>query len=312
MPPYRILALDGGGIRGIVTLVLMERLAAEAGLEDWFDSADLLAGSSTGGLIALGLARGIPLEELRRLYETRGETIFDDSWLDDLKDLGKIGGADYDLKGLRREVRRLFGNARLHHLRRRVLVTAFDLDNRYRDAARRTWKPKLFHNFPGPDSDGGMLVWKVGLYTSAAPTYFPSYEGYVDGSVYANNPSMCGLAQALDRRQRRPAMAEDVTLFSLGTGTSLTYIKGQSVDWGYAQWARPIVTLMLDGVSGIADFQCRQILGARYHRLAPVFPPHETYALDEWDRVPEMIEFAEKVDIRPAARFLRKAWGRTR
>jgi patatin-like phospholipase/acyl hydrolase len=310
MPPYRILALDGGGIRGIVTLVLMERLSAEAGLESWLDSADLLAGTSTGGLIALGLARGIPLEELRDLYETEGETIFDDSWLDDLKDLGRITGAEYSLRGLKRVLRRLFGDARLRHLRRRVLITSFDLDNQDPEPGRRTWKPKLFHNFPGPDSDGGALVWKVGLSTAAAPTYFPSFEGYIDGGVYANNPSMCGLAQALDRRRRRPASLSKIVLLSLGTGVSLTYIKGKSVDWGYAQWARPIVSLMLDGVSGIADFQCRQILGARYHRLAPVFPPSETYALDEWEKVPEMIDFAERVDIRPAARFLRRAWMR--
>ena len=312
MPPYRILALDGGGIRGIVTVVLMQRLTAEAGLEDWLESADLLAGTSTGGLIALGLARGIPLEELRDLYETEGETIFDDSWLDDLKDLGRVTGAEYSLKGLKRVLRRLFGAARLHHLRKRVLITSFDLDNQDPDPSRRTWKPKLFHNFPGPDSDGGSPVWKVGLSTAAAPTYFPSFEGSIDGGVYANNPSMCGLAQALDSRRRRPAALDDIVLLSLGTGVSLTYIKGQSVDWGYAQWAQPIVTLMLDGVSGIADFQCRQILGSRYHRLAPVFPPAETYALDEWEKVPEMIDFAERVDVRPAARFLRRTWMRAR
>ena len=70
MPPYRILSLDGGGIRGIVPLVLMQRLSEEAGLGGWLDSADLLAGTSTGGLTALGLARWIPIEELRALYET--------------------------------------------------------------------------------------------------------------------------------------------------------------------------------------------------------------------------------------------------
>jgi patatin-like phospholipase/acyl hydrolase len=312
MPSYRILALDGGGIRGIVTLVLMQRLSEQIGSEDWLESADLLAGTSTGGLIALGLARGIPLEELRQIYETEGGAIFDDSWLDDLRDLGKITGAEYSLKGLKRVLRRLFGSARLQHLRRRVLITSFDLDNQDPDPSRRTWKPKLFHNFPGPDSDGGRLAWKVGLATAAAPTYFPSCEGYVDGGVYANNPSMCALAQALDRRGRRPAALDDIVLLSLGTGVSLTYITGRSVDWGYAQWARPIVSLMLDGVSGIADFQCRQILGSRYHRLAPVFPPNETYALDEWERVPEMIDFAEHVDIRPAARFLRRAWNPAR
>ena len=70
MSPYRILSLDGGGIRGVLTVVLMQRLAEEAGLGDWIDSADLLAGTSTGGLIALGLARGIPLEELREVFES--------------------------------------------------------------------------------------------------------------------------------------------------------------------------------------------------------------------------------------------------
>jgi patatin-like phospholipase/acyl hydrolase len=308
MPPCRILSLDGGGIRGIVTLILMQRLSEEAGLGDWIDSADLLAGTSTGGLIALGLARGIPLEDLRELFETEGEAIFDDSWLDDLKDLGRIAGAEYSLGGLKRILKGLFGEARLRHLRRRVLITSFDLDNRHPDPHFRTWKPKLFHNYPGPDSDGGALAWKVGLATAAAPTYFPSFEGYVDGAVYANNPSMCGLAQALDGRRRRPAALEDIVLLSLGTGLSLAYIRGQTVDWGFAQWARPIVSLMLDGVAGVADFQCQQILGARYHRLAPVFPPHQTYALDEWKKVPQMTSFAEAVDVGPAARFLRDVW----
>lgn len=154
-----------------------------------------------------------------------------------------------------------------------------------------------------------MPCWKVGLCASAAPTYFPSFEGFIDGAVYAANPSMCALAQALDTRRPRPAALEDVVLLSLGTGTSLTYIKGSSVDWGHAQWVRPLVSLMLDGVAGIADFQCRQILGSRYHRLAPVFPPERAYRLDDWKKVPEMIAFAEQVDIAPATRFLREAWG---
>jgi len=308
MAAYRILSLDGGGIRGIVTVVLLQRLAAEPGLEGWLDDAHLLAGTSTGGLIALGLAAGLSLDEIRGLYETKGPAIFDDSWLDDLKDLGKIVGADYDLTGLRRELRRLFGDTSLRDLHRRVLVPAFDLDNQDPDPRRRTWKPKLFHNFPGRDSDGDALCWKVGLYTSAAPTYFPSYEGYIDGGVFAANPSMCALAQAMDRRHRRPAGLDDVVLLSVGTGTSLTFVKGQRVDWGYGQWARPLVSLMLDGVSGIADFQCHQLLGPRYERLSPVFPPRQTFKLDDWRKVPELVAFAEQVDLRPTVAFLRALW----
>lgn len=62
---------------------------------------------------------------------------------------------------------------------------------------RRTWKPKIFHNFKGDDSDGDALIANVALYTSSAPTYLPSADGYIDGGVFANNPSVVALAQAI-------------------------------------------------------------------------------------------------------------------
>jgi hypothetical protein len=120
---------------------------------------------------------------------------------------------------------------------------------------------------------------------------------------------MCALAQTQDRRARAdaPELGETV-LLSIGTGTSLVYIEGREHDWGYARWARPLVSLILDGVAGIADYQCRQILGSRYHRLAPVFGPGKSLPLDAVRRVPEMVAFAERVDIAPAAAFLRRHW----
>ena len=96
MAKYRILSLDGGGIRGIITAIILQRLNAEVGLSGWLDSTDLIAGTSTGGLLALGLCHGLPPEFIRNVYETKGAEIFDDSWLDDLVDLGKIAGADYE------------------------------------------------------------------------------------------------------------------------------------------------------------------------------------------------------------------------
>ncbi len=309
MAPYRILSLDGGGIRGIITLVLLQRLDAHPALSGWIDSVDLIAGTSTGGLIALGLAYGLDFQEMRDLYEKNGADVFDDSWLDDLIDLGKLRGADYDIKNLRRELRRQFGNATLSKLKRRVLITAFDLDNESPDRGKRTWKPKLFHNFPGKDSDGKELAYKVGLYTAAAPTYFPSVDGYIDGGVYANNPSMCALAQSQDARLRKRPKISDVVLLSLGTGTSLTYIKTKRHDWGYVQWAKPLVSLVQDGIAGIADYQCKQMLGRRYHRLAPIFPSGVSIPMDEVDRVPYMIEFAEKkVDLAKTVAWLKAHW----
>ncbi|MEE4272711.1 MAG: patatin-like phospholipase family protein [Thermoanaerobaculales bacterium] len=315
MSTYRILTLDGGGIRGIVTVVLLKRLSEEPGLEGWLDSVDLIAGTSTGGLIALGLGRGLGLDAIEDLYVQKGKVIFDDSWIDDVMDLGKLIGADYKINGLRRVVKDVLGkDTTLGDLTTNVLITTFDLDN-IDDPSRagetpRSWKPKLFHNFPGENSDRDVPAWKVGVYTAAAPTYFPSFEGYVDGGVYATNPSMCAMAQALDIRYGPPAALGDISLLSLGTGTSLAYIPGKNLDWGYAQWAKPLVNLMMDGIAGIADFQCNQLLSNRYKRLAPVFPEDTTYAMDDVKRIQDMIDFAKHVDIRETADWLRNEWMR--
>jgi len=308
MARYRILSLDGGGIRGLITAMLLIRLDREKGLEGWLERADLLAGTSTGALIALCLAKGLGLEEIRALYHDTSRDIFDDSWLDNVKDVGTLLGAQYHSDGLKRHLQRMLGKARLRDLKKRVLITAFDLDNQHPRPDKRRWKPKLFHNFPGADSDGATLAWKVGLYTCAAPTYFPSVDGFVDGGVFANNPSMCALAQTQDARIGRTAALDEVALLSLGTGSSLIYIRGSKHDWGYAQWAQALLGVMFDGTVGIADYQCRQLLDSRYHRLAPAFAPGEAFPLDCVDRIPEIVAFAEQIDITAAAKWLRKNW----
>src|SRR5438552_12115975 len=98
MAKFRILSIDGGGIKGVIPVVLMQRLSQA--VNGWLDKVDLIAGTSTGGLISLGLAAGLTLDELRNIYETKGARIFDDSFFDDVKDLGKILGADYNIKNL--------------------------------------------------------------------------------------------------------------------------------------------------------------------------------------------------------------------
>jgi patatin-like phospholipase/acyl hydrolase len=308
MAKYRILSLDGGGIRGIVTAIILERLSSEKGLTGWLDSVDLIAGTSTGGLLALSLAHGLDLQQVRKFYEEKGDEIFDDSWLDDVIDIGKIAGADYDIGNLARVLKNIFGQTTLGQLRKRVLITAFDLDNESKDPLKRSWKPKLFHNFPGPDTDSAELAYKVGLYASAAPTYFPSVDGYIDGGVFATNPSMCALAQSQDSRFKNRPLMDDVVLLSLGTGTSLVYIKGRELDWGYAQWAKPLINLMLDGITGIADYQCRQILEERYHRLAPTFPPGVSIPMDDVKKVPDMIDFANALNLTKTTEWLKSQW----
>lgn len=293
---YRILSFDGGGIRGLVTLAILKRL--EATVPNLIANVDLLAGTSTGGIIALGLAAGKSVDELTALYVDNGKDIFDDSWFDNIRDLGGLTGADYDQSNLEKILRRIFGPLRLQDLSKRVVIPAFDLDNGAKPESKRTWDPKFFHNFPGNDTDGNESVVDVALDTSAAPTYFPSHAGFIDGGVVANNPSMAAVAQTQDDRNEgaNPKLGELVVL-SIGTGRNLSYIKGQTLDWGLAQWAKPLVNLLLDASMGIEDYQCRQILRDNYRRIAPVFPQDTNIKMDEWQKSQDLIDFGNQAAL---------------
>ncbi len=287
---YRILSFDGGGIRGLVTLAILKRL--EAQIPGLIQGADLIAGTSTGGIIALGLAAGKSVDEMIALYRDNGKDIFDDSWFDNIRDLGGIAGADYDQKNLEKILNGLFGTTTLKDLHQRVLIPSFNLDDGDPDASKRTWNPKFFHNFPGSDSDGDLRVVEVALDTSAAPTYFPTHGTYIDGGVVANNPSLAAVVQTQDSRNTDPVpKLDDIFVLSIGTGTNLSYVKGRNLDWGLAQWAKPLVSLLLDASMGIADFQCRHLLKDTYRRIAPVFPHDTNIKLDEWKRAQELIDF---------------------
>jgi len=293
---YRILTFDGGGIRGLVTLALLQRL--ETRVPSLIRDADLLAGTSTGGIIALGLAAGLSVDDLIGLYRDHGAQIFARNWSDRLSSLGGVAGAHYQQANLEKLLRGIFGAARLGDLGQRVLIPTFDLNNEAPDPAKRSWDAKFFHNFPGNDSDGSAAVVDVALHTSAAPTYFPSHAGFIDGGVVANNPSLAALAQALSTRgaEPPPELAE-VCLLSLGTGINLTYLEGQTLDWGLAQWAKPLVGLLLDANTGIADYQCRQILHGAYRRLAPVFPRSVKIDLDDWRRADDLLAFGQATPL---------------
>lgn len=243
MTKYRILSIDGGGIRGIIPVVLLQRLSQEAGLEGWLDPVRLIAGTSTGELIALALAAGKTLSEIRDMYVTKAAEIFDRSAFREITSLGSLLGAKYDIANLERVIRPFLGEATtLGDLGKRVLIASFDLDSGPDDPRGRNWKPKLFHNFPGDDSDSKELAYKVGLYTSAAPTYFQPSGGYVDGGVYAANPSMCALAQTQDARLEGGPRIDEIVLLSLGTGMSREYIDKTAPDWGDAQWIEPLLS----------------------------------------------------------------------
>lgn len=302
MTQFRILSLDGGGIKGLIMAIILERL--ESAVPGFLAKIDLFAGTSTGGLLALGLASGKTPTEARKLYEGKGQEVFKDSLLDDVRDLGSLIGADYDTEPLKEALSDEFGPVRLSELPKRVLVSAFDLDAPlYGNPSIRSWKAKFFHNFPGPDSDGERSVVDVGLFTSAAPTYFPIYQGFIDGGVVACNPSVCALAQALHQPTGGQAL-EDIVLLSLGTGRNPRYIDSVDGDWGLIQWAPQLVHLVMEGSTDLADYQCRQILRERYLRLNPLLP--YPVGMDRVNQVPLITQIASQFPLENAISWLKR------
>ena len=298
---YHILSLDGGGLRGVLTAKLLERL--ERAVPGFLDQVDMLAGTSTGGILALGLAAGLSPTQMGQLYKERAARVFADSVWDDARDLGKLTGADYSNQELQQALLEYIGPISLDELSKRVLISSFDLDGPPREpSGLRTWKPKFFHNFPGPASDGDEKVVDVALRTSAAPSYFPVYQGYVDGGVVANNPSMCALAQAINPATGGQKL-QDITLLSIGTGINAKYLSKLDADWGLAQWAPHLIHIMLEGGIGVADYQCRQILNECYMRLDPVLPV--PISMDQVKHIPLLEEIGEQENLQPAIEWLK-------
>lgn len=307
--PYRILCLDGGGVRGLLTAVILEELGSRVG-RDWIGEADLIAGTSSGGMIALALAKGLTPNDARNLFYHRGPIMFEDSFFDDLWDLGGLTGAEFPTENRQRVLEDIFGDDELGDYSQNVLISTVDLH----DPDKEYWKAKFFHNFEpsasnsdGENADRKARTSDVALYTSAAPTYFPSVGRFIDGGIVANNPSMAALAQALDTNfnelAEEPGFLERVRLFSVGAGRTRDRIEGEEDhDWGYLQWGKHFVNLVFMGLLDVAHYQCEKILNGRdddrpierYHRIDYDFPEFEDVGLVEYEKRDQLVEIGER------------------
>ena len=312
MSKYRVLALDGGGIRGLLTAALLEELCRQPGLARVFEGVDLIAGNSSGALIAIAMADGLgqptmpeTLAVLRGVFEKGHETFGPRTpwWLGGwwLTSRDSNTSREKGAKALIRE------HTTLGQLKRNVVIPAFDLDNHDEPNSdtrkSRTWKPKIFHNLEGEGTDRDRLAWKVALYSSAAPTLFRAWTGMSMAGCTPTDPSMCALAQIYDHRyQPRPKpRLDDVMLFSVGAGQNLKHAKGKRHPWGIVWWAQHFVPITMDGTVGVADYECRQILGpANYNRLAPEFPPNIEIQIDDLDCIRYMKDFLKTPAVRSA------------
>ena len=260
----RVLAIDGGGIRGLIPALVLTELERRAGRRV-FELFDLIAGTSTGGILACALCAPDPLpaSELVNLYEEEGPNIFHRSIFQRIRSAEGVIDEKYDDAALERALERFLGHKQLAESKPDLIVPSYDmaLPGPY------FFKTSKARETPAGDDFPLSIVARA---TSAAPTYFEAAEAgeraLVDGGVFAVNPAMCALAEVLNAEDVRP---RDVVLLSLGTGErthkrSFDEIK----DWGLARWARPILDVVFDGASDAVNYQLERVLSAdRYWRL---------------------------------------------
>lgn len=239
--PFRILSIDGGGICGILPAsVLAELESRYLGGKSIARYFDMIAGTSTGGIIALGLGAGRTAAEIRDLYTERGGLIFPRGnivsrlW----RKLRRIVRYKYDAKVLEGELYRILGHKLVSESHVRLCIPSFE---------GRHGEPWIYKTPHHPDykNDLHERMVRVGMATAAAPTYFRAFEndGYymVDGGIWANNPVMNAVVDALscydiDRRQ--------VQILSLGCGETNFKVTPRRSKGGLFHWRYVISAAM--------------------------------------------------------------------
>lgn len=312
MAKYRILSIDGGGLRGIIAARLLRKLNDDPRIRGFLDHTQLFAGTSTGAFVALGLAAGKSAQQLEQIYLQDGKAIFADNKWDNFLNIGRWFRADYNARNLESVLAREFGDATLADLSRKVIVPTFDLDNiediEQQRVTDRHWKAKMFHNFKRDEQIQQTKLRDIARYTSAAPTFFSAKDGYIDGGVVANNPAMVALAQAISRHNTpdEKQQLDDLVILSVGTGTSLEWVEKRNPNWGYLRWAKKLLAILFEGSEGIAHYQCQQLLGNQYQRLQTTLP--KEYAMDDVEKLPQLLALAESVDLEATVGFIQQHW----
>jgi hypothetical protein len=320
---YLILTCDGGGIRGLVPALLLQQLDKEL---NFLSRVDLFAGTSTGGVIAVGLASEVAIDGIVNIYMTKGAEIFKPfnflaskarpRSLTKLHPRALSLPADlfhvkYSNAGLKKLITQTYpATKKLSQLKRRVMVTTLDLFQ----TERNGWMPMTLTNLPG-STTADVTVLDAALSTSAAPIYFPPHvytrkgkkHAFADGGIFANNPSTLATASVIaSGTLKRAGLAfPDIKVLSLGTGFTLDGIPPKNLlppDWyGILAWLSPItlpptpqlplVAALMDSVSNINTFQCSQLLGNNFRRGNVQLT--QTINLDDYQKVGELKRMTE-------------------
>lgn len=265
---FQVLALDGGGVRGIFAAAVLARLEEDLGISI-AQHFDLVVGTSTGGIIALGLGAGLRPHEILEFYVAEKDHIFSNplGW----RNVRHLFRPKYRPDHLEVALRRILDNTLLGESRIPLVIPSYNLaDNDvYLFKTPHHRHLKRDHRVP---------MWVVAMATSAAPTYFPTFRlpsdnvRLVDGGVWANNPAMVGVTEAVSMFGYG---LDEIRVLSLGATSSPRTRAGRLDHGGLLTWARgpSVVDVLLTGQSVGAFTQVLHLVGSKNaHRLNPTAP----------------------------------------
>jgi uncharacterized protein len=252
---YKILSIDGGGIKGVFPLAFL------SGIEETLDNKigdyfDLIVGTSTGGIIALGLGLGYSAKELLEFYERLGPKVF----VPKKKNIiSSFFNTKYDSTNLEKELQDLFGDKRLGESNTRLVIPSYNLDRREPHVYKTSHNERL-------QMDYKVKVVDVALATAAAPTYFSSHETehgiyLVDGGVYANNPTGLAVVEAMTLLGWKP---EEFKVLSIGCTNELIDTKNLR-NKGKAFWATKVSETFMSAQSSQSMGTAYLLANSREH-----------------------------------------------
>lgn len=286
---YNILTIDGGGILGIIPAKILDRLSSQ---NAYLEKIDLFAGTSTGGILAAALAAKIPTDKIVSIYKDEGDDIFRDRGFWDIISFDEMVRANYSSNGLYKILKKYFGSKKYKECETRCLIASFDLEKSV-DGMPNHARPKFFDSHD--ENDGELQIIDIAMMTSAAPTFFPTYNGFADGVLAANNPSDSAIAFAMNQGKKR----EEIKLLSFGTGFQPFVVKDRNSkhghDWGLCQWGPIFLQLFINGSNITSDYRSKQFLAENYLRINPLIK--EDLELDSINEIDYMLKVADSFEL---------------
>lgn len=280
---FQILSLDGGGIKGLFSAAVLAAIEEDLNV-NIVDHFDLIAGTSTGGIIAVALGLGIKPREIVEFYLREGPAVF--SKLFGLKSVQHWFSRKFSSQAIEQALKKCFKDQKFGDSKKRLVIPTYNLGTDDVYIFRTAHHTRLRRDYK-------VAAWKVAMATSAAPTFFPAVRTVdntrlVDGGVWANNPSMVALVEAYGVLG---IPLEAIAMLSIGTSDAVSHRRKNLDNGGKLTWVRKsdVIDIIMRGQSIGAANQVKFLLGEdRFERLNPKVTADE-FSLDGVHKADELV-----------------------